>query len=149
MSFDAGWRARGRRRSWRARRPPRRWPTLTEPSWSPRTSSSKNDATFFAVSHTHAYQCRSLSSAVVPLQKGDISQNKAVIDHSLRPPPRCCQLGSYCKRPKSSPVRSFACNWYYCAQFIAKPKAACALRGNIEQPWLMSKYDVIHKTGST
>ena len=22
----------------------------------------------------------------------------------------------------------FACNWYYCAQFIAKPKAACALR---------------------
>jgi len=20
------------------------------------------------------------------------------------------------------------CNWYYCTQFIAKPKAACALR---------------------
>ena len=32
------------------------------------------------------------------------------------------------KRPKSSPVRPLACNWYYCAQFIAKPKAACALR---------------------
>jgi len=25
-------------------------------------------------------------------------------------------------------VHPLACNWYYCAQFIAKPKAACALR---------------------
>jgi len=41
--------------------------------------------------------------------------------------PRCCHLGSYFKRPKSSPVRPLACNWYYCAHFIAKPKAACAL----------------------
>jgi len=32
------------------------------------------------------------------------------------------------KRPKSSPVRPLACNWYHCAQLIAKPKAACALR---------------------
>ena len=53
-------------------------------------------------------------------------QNKAVIEGRLRP--RCCYLGSYFKRPKSSPVRSLACNWYYCAQFTAKPKAACALR---------------------
>jgi len=52
--------------------------------------------------------------------------NKAVIDHRLHP--RCCHLGSYFKRPKSSPVRSLACNWYYCAQLIAKPNAACALR---------------------
>ena len=53
--------------------------------------------------------------------------NKTVIDRRLHP--RCCQLlGSYCKRPKSSPVRPLACNWYYCAQFVAKPKAACALR---------------------
>ena len=52
--------------------------------------------------------------------------NKAVIDRRLRP--RCRHLGSYFKRPKSSPVRPLACNWYYCAQFIAKPKAACALR---------------------
>ena len=52
--------------------------------------------------------------------------NKAVIDRRLRP--RCCHLGSYFKRPKSNPVRQLACNWYYCAQFIAKPKAACALR---------------------
>jgi len=51
--------------------------------------------------------------------------NKAVIDRRLRP--RCCHLGSYFKRPKSSSVRPLACNWYYCAQFIAKPKAACAL----------------------
>jgi len=31
------------------------------------------------------------------------------------------------KRPKSSPVCPLACNWYYCAQFIAEPKAPCAL----------------------
>jgi len=36
-----------------------------------------------------------------------------------RPP-----VWSYFKRPKSSPVRPLACNWYYCALFIAKPKAA-------------------------
>jgi len=51
--------------------------------------------------------------------------NKAVIDRRLRP--RCCHQASYFKCPKSSPVHSLACNWYYCAQFIAKPKAACAL----------------------
>ena len=54
------------------------------------------------------------------------SFNKAVIDRRLRP--RCCHLGSYIKRPKSSPVRPMARNWYYCAHFIAKPKTACALR---------------------
>jgi len=37
-------------------------------------------------------------------------------------------LRSYFKRPKSSPVRPLACNRYYCVQFTAKPKAACALR---------------------
>ena len=37
-------------------------------------------------------------------------------------------LRCYFKRPISSPVRTLACNWYYCAHFIAKPKAACALR---------------------
>jgi len=38
-----------------------------------------------------------VSSVVVDLV------NKAVIDRRLRP--RCCHLGSYFKRPKSSPVR--------------------------------------------
>ena len=52
--------------------------------------------------------------------------NKAVVGHRLRP--RCCQLRSYFMPPKSSSVRPLACNWHYCAQFIAKPKAACALR---------------------
>jgi len=52
--------------------------------------------------------------------------NKAVIDRRLRP--KCCRLGSYYKRSKSSSVCTLACNWYCCAQFIAKPKAACALR---------------------
>ena len=51
--------------------------------------------------------------------------NKAVTDRRLRP--RCCLLESYFKRPKSSPVRPLACNWYYCVHCIAKPKAACAL----------------------
>jgi len=54
------------------------------------------------------------------------NSQQGIIDRRLRP--RCCHLGSYFKRPKSSPVRPSACNWYYCAQFIAKPKAACALR---------------------
>jgi len=58
--------------------------------------------------------------------RGDNNFDKAVIDRRLRP--RCCRLGSYFKRSKSSPVRPLACNWYYCAEFIAKPKAACALR---------------------
>jgi len=53
--------------------------------------------------------------------------NRAVIDRRLCP--RRSHLGSYLKRPpKSSPVRPLAYKWYYCAQFIAKPKATCALR---------------------
>jgi len=48
------------------------------------------------------------------------------MDRRLRP--RCCHLASYFKRPKSSPVRPLARSWYYCVHFIAKPKAACALR---------------------
>ena len=55
-----------------------------------------------------------------------LSSDKAIIDRRFRP--LCCHLGSYFKRPKSSPVRPLACNWYYCAQLIAKPKAACVLR---------------------
>jgi len=48
------------------------------------------------------------------------------MDRRLRP--RCRHLASYFKRPKSSPVRPLARSWYYCVHFIAKPKAACALR---------------------
>jgi len=51
---------------------------------------------------------------------------QAVIDRRLRP--RCFHLGSYFKRPQCSPVRPLASNWYYCAQFIAKPNTACVLR---------------------
>ena len=47
--------------------------------------------------------------------------------HRPQTPPQCCHLRSYFKRPKSSPVLPLACNWYYCVQLIAKPKAACAL----------------------
>ena len=56
------------------------------------------------------------------------------------PPP---MLPPYSKRPKSSPVRPLACNRYYCVC------TAFQLGGDVEQPWLISKYDVIHKTGST
>ena len=63
--------------------------------------------------------------------------NKAVIDRRFRP--RCCQLRSFLKRLKSRPERPLACNWYYCAPFIAKPKDAHALRSvrrDAEQLWL-------------
>ena len=53
------------------------------------------------------------------------NNNKLFIDRRLRP--QCCHRGSYFKHPKTSPVQPRACNWYYCAQFIAMPKAACAL----------------------
>ena len=49
---------------------------------------------------------------------------KAVINRRLCP--RFCHLGSYFEHLKSSPVRPLACNWYYCAQFIAR--TVCALR---------------------
>jgi len=77
------------------------------------------------------------------------SVNKAVIDRRLRS--RCCHPGSYFKRPKCSPVRTLACNWYYCAQFIAKPKALCALRfswaATSSNLGLWANNVVIHKTG--
>jgi len=53
-------------------------------------------------------------------------KNKPVTDRRLRP--RCCHLESYFKRTKSSSARPLACKWHYRAQFIAKSKAACALR---------------------
>ena len=76
------------------------------------------------------------------------------ISHRPQTLPPLLPTGKLFEAPKSSPVRPLACNWYYCAQFIAKPKVACALRFSwaatyVEQPWLMSKYDIIHKTGST
>jgi len=49
-----------------------------------------------------------------------------IIFHTLSFP-RDCKLppilppGKLFKRPKSSPVRLLACNWHYCAQFVAKP----------------------------
>jgi len=48
--------------------------------------------------------------------------------HRWQTPPPLLPLGSYFKRPKSSAVRTLTCNWYYCAEFIAKLKAARAGR---------------------
>ena len=60
------------------------------------------------------------------------------------------------RRPKSRPVSvsPLARNGYSYAPFIAKSKAACGLcfdqlGGHVELPWLVRKYDVIHKNGST
>ena len=70
-----------------------------------------------------------------------VNDNKAVTDRRLRP--RCCNLGSYFKRPKSSPVRPLACNWYYCAGTVYSQVQGCVcialqLGGDVEQPWLMT-----------
>jgi len=49
-------------------------------------------------------------------------------------------------------VRPLACNWYYFAQLIAKPKAAFALHFSWRRhqaTLAYEQYDVIHKTGST
>jgi len=61
--------------------------------------------------------CRSARSETAPTSS-----------HRPQTPPLCCHLRSYFMRPKSSPVRPLACNWYHCAHFVAKPKPACALR---------------------
>ena len=76
----------------------------------------------FCRRHVVRKKTRNLCYFVVSLAK----LNKAVIDRRLRP--RCCHLKSYFRRPKSSPVCPLACNWYHCAHFAAKPKAACGLR---------------------
>jgi len=49
-------------------------------------------------------------------------------------------------------VRPLACNWYYCAVYSQAQGCVCTalqLGGDVKQPWLMSKYVIIHKTGST
>ena len=48
-------------------------------------------------------------------------------------------------------MRPLACNWYYCArQTQGCVCAALQLHGgDVEQHWLMNKYDVIHKIEST
>ena len=89
--------------------------------------------------------CPAHIGSLPPTSSATQHTHKAVTDRRLRP--RCCHQGSYLEHPKNSS-----------AHFTAKPKAACALRfswaatqlgGDVEQPWLMSKYDVIHKSGST
>jgi len=49
------------------------------------------------------------------------------ISHRPQTLPPLLPTGKLFEAPKSSPVRPLACNWYYCAQFIAKPKVACVL----------------------
>jgi len=62
--------------------------------------------------------------------------HKAVIDRRLRL--LCCVLGSYFRRPKSSPVRPLVRDWYYCAQAQDCVCAALQLGGDVEQPRLMT-----------
>ena len=85
---------------------------------------------------------RPIAKSIATLVLRYCNINKAVIDRRLCP--RCCHL--------LRQVRPLACNWYYCAQFIAKPKAVCALRlaGRRGRATLTyEQYDVIHKTVST
>ena len=68
--------------------------------------------------------------------------------------PECCHLLSYFERPKSSPVRPLACNCVVLLRKVYDQARGCVcavlqLGGDVEQPWHMSKYDVIRKTGST
>ena len=70
-----------------------------------------------------------------------------VIDRRLRP--RCCHPGSYFKRPKCSSLRPLVILRTVCSQAQGCVCAALQLGGDVEQPWLTSKHDVIHKTGST
>jgi len=82
--------------------------------------------TFLVAAATGKRCCRRRTASgefrISTTQPHDDINDKTVIDRRLRP--RCCHLGSYFKRPKSSPVCPLACNWYYSALFIAKPKAA-------------------------
>jgi len=55
-----------------------------------------------------------------------LSSNKAVIDRRLPPSVATWEVTLIVR--KSSPLHALACNWYYCAQFIAKPNAARAQR---------------------
>jgi len=73
--------------------------------------------------------------------------NKAVIDRTLSP--LCCNLGSYFKRPKSSPACKLVLLRTVYSQAQGYVCTALQLGGDVEQPWIMSKYDVIYKTGST
>ena len=54
-----------------------------------------------------------------------VACKKAVIDRILRP--RCCHPGSYFKRVKAVPCSVRLPATGITAQFVAKPKAACAL----------------------
>ena len=59
------------------------------------------------------------------------------------------------RHPKSRPVSPLDRNGYSYAPFIiAKSKVACGLcfhqlGGHVDLPWLICKYDVIRKTGSS
>jgi len=48
--------------------------------------------------------------------------------HRPQTPPPVLLHAKLLSAPANSPVHSLACDWYYCVNFIAKPKAACALR---------------------
>ena len=62
-------------------------------------------------------------------------ENTAVIDRRLRP--RCCHLGSYFERPKSSPVGPLACLQLVLLRTVYSQDCVCAalqLGGDVEQP---------------
>ena len=68
--------------------------------------------TFLVAAATGKRCCRRRTASgefrISTTQPHDDINDKTVIDRRLRP--RCCDLGSYFKRPKNSPVRPLACN---------------------------------------
>ena len=90
---------------------------------------------------------RSLSYLVNDVR---IHINKSVIDRRLRP--RCCHMGSYFKRPKSSPVRPLACDWFY---WVHSLQPSPRLRVQCASAWrrrlatlAYEQINVTRKTGS-
>jgi len=72
----------------------------------------------------------------------------ALTDRTLRPR-CCCRLGSHFKRPSRASVdlQLVLLRTVY-SQAQGCMCSALQLGGDLVQPWLMSKHDVIHKTGS-
>ena len=132
-----------------------RWPIDPVTQW-PSSMSGKNwrrCTRYWFCSRTRSPIKTRMRTAVLILSLPSLQSlfcklNKTVTDRRLRP--RCCHMASYFKRPKNSPVLPLACNWYR-AQFIAKPKAACALRlswaatGNCKCKWFFNKSPVLSR----
>ena len=86
-----------------------------------------------------------------PTPSGLVQSSESSTDCRLRP--RCCHLGSYFKRPKSSLVHPFNGLQLVLQRTDYSQAQGCVcsalqLGSDVQQPFLTWKYDVIRKTGS-